>query len=182
MNHSGPPPPSAGPASASDAAVSAPGVRECGICQSPINPLDATFICPSCQLVYHAECWQSNLGCASYGCNQVNALAHPADGLELLDDREPEGSSADSAPADPGSIQIIPWPFVLLAAAGLSLLISPMTWGIASALTLAGIGWRISKVRNWRDPVLMIAVAICLIGIIAGLLLAPLWWGIHNHD
>jgi hypothetical protein len=50
-------------------------LRECAICQSSIHPSEQIWTCPKCSLVYHAECWQSNMGCASYGCEQVNTLA-----------------------------------------------------------------------------------------------------------
>ena len=46
-------------------------LRECAICQSSIYPAEKTHPCPKCGLVFHAECWQENFGCASYGCDQV---------------------------------------------------------------------------------------------------------------
>src|SRR5687767_15453993 len=54
-------------------------LRECAICQSSIYPTEETHPCPKCGLVFHAECWQENYGCASYGCEQVNALAPKLD-------------------------------------------------------------------------------------------------------
>ena len=46
----------------------------CSICQSPIDDGEDTLACPECHLPFHAECWQENMGCAAYGCPQVNAL------------------------------------------------------------------------------------------------------------
>lgn len=46
----------------------------CAICLSPVGPADASAVCPACQAVYHAECWQENGGCAVYGCSQVPAI------------------------------------------------------------------------------------------------------------
>ena len=50
-------------------------LRECAICQSSIYTAEKTIACPKCGLIFHAECWQENMGCAAYGCEQVNALA-----------------------------------------------------------------------------------------------------------
>ncbi len=46
----------------------------CSICQSPIDDGEDILACPECHLPFHAECWQENMGCAAYGCPQVNAL------------------------------------------------------------------------------------------------------------
>ena len=48
--------------------------QTCGICHSTISADEATETCPSCKLVFHADCWHENRGCAAYGCNQVNVL------------------------------------------------------------------------------------------------------------
>ena len=62
------------PASTSSPTQKTMVLRECGICQSAIFPDENTTTCPRCNLTFHAECWTENLGCASYGCEQVNAL------------------------------------------------------------------------------------------------------------
>jgi hypothetical protein len=46
----------------------------CGICHSPITDSDDVTTCPSCGLMFHAECWTENHGCSSYGCAQVGVL------------------------------------------------------------------------------------------------------------
>src|SRR5579872_4876548 len=48
--------------------------QNCAICLSPIGPEDEKTVCPSCNAVYHAECWKENGGCAVYGCAQVPAI------------------------------------------------------------------------------------------------------------
>ena len=47
------------------------GGQNCAICLSPIEPADDKTVCPACNAVYHAECWNENGGCAVYGCPQV---------------------------------------------------------------------------------------------------------------
>lgn len=48
--------------------------QNCAICLSPIEAADEKVVCPSCNAVYHAECWSENGGCAVYGCSQVPAI------------------------------------------------------------------------------------------------------------
>src|SRR4051812_41389148 len=57
----------------------------CSICQTPIEPGEERTACPSCHLTFHAQCWEENLGCSAYGCDQVNVLA-PAAGRDAADD------------------------------------------------------------------------------------------------
>jgi hypothetical protein len=55
---------------------------KCAICLSPIGAAEATTVCPACQAVYHAECWEENGGCAVYGCAQVPAV-EKRQGMEI---------------------------------------------------------------------------------------------------
>lgn len=129
------------------------------------------MLCPACRLVYHAECWQENLGCASYGCEQVNALAPAAP--------EPAapGEPAQAEPThDPGS-PVIAWSFILLAAATISLLLAPLTFGVPSMMTLIAATCRVWKLRSARDGVLVGALVLCAGGIAAGVMLSHFWWG-----
>lgn len=101
----------------------------CGICQCKIEPDEATTTCPGCALVFHAECWIENHGCAAYGCSHVNFLEtedpQTLQPQELID--EPQLDSLDD---------------------GLEVLSPPTTWGLlfmamslfASVLGLATFG------------------------------------------
>jgi hypothetical protein len=42
--------------------------RACAICQTVIARGEPVGACPSCDAPYHADCWQENGGCGSYGC------------------------------------------------------------------------------------------------------------------
>lgn len=46
----------------------------CGVCHTAIGPSDDATPCPSCGLMFHADCWQENRGCSAYGCPEVGAL------------------------------------------------------------------------------------------------------------
>src|SRR5438874_1759769 len=137
--------------------TSAMVLRECGICQSSIYTAEATHTCAKCGLVFHAECWQENLGCASYGCEQVNALApKPA---------EAEQSAAPLPQPIVEALEPLPWSFLLLGAATLALMLSALTFGVPSMLTAGASGWRLIKKRHLRDRPLLWACALSLAGI-----------------
>lgn len=61
----------------------------CSICQSFITDGEEIVTCPECDLPFHAECWQENMGCAAYGCPQVNVLKKQPD---LRISRPPDAS------------------------------------------------------------------------------------------
>ncbi|MDR0609965.1 MAG: DUF805 domain-containing protein [Planctomycetaceae bacterium] len=52
-------------------------VSDCPICGTPVEFGESRTVCPSCQIVFHQECWLENKGCATYGCPQVNILNSP---------------------------------------------------------------------------------------------------------
>ena len=141
-------------------------LRECGICQSPIQPADAITPCPKCGLVFHTECWQENLGCASYGCDQVN----------ILGPKELVITSEQPAPPIEQPPEPIPWNFLLLGAATVGLLASALTFGLPSALVEIAVLIRLIRTRRLRQPILLAAGAIAALGIAAGVFVSRLWW------
>ncbi len=145
-------------------------LRECGICQTAIYTAEETHTCAKCGLVYHAECWKENLGCASYGCDQVNVLAPQAPDAQ---------QQADAAPIPQPIVEAIeplPWSFLLLGAAALALMISALTYGIPSALIAIISGIRLAKKRHLRDRPLLWAVGLSLAGIFFGIFVSRIWW------
>jgi hypothetical protein len=40
----------------------------CPYCRFPIKPGQDIVVCPACKVPHHAECWQENNGCTTYGC------------------------------------------------------------------------------------------------------------------
>jgi hypothetical protein len=59
--------------------------RACAICQTLIARGEPVGACPGCEAPYHADCWQENGGCGSYGCALSPSVAK--------DDGPQEGSS-----------------------------------------------------------------------------------------
>jgi hypothetical protein len=105
----------------------------CGVCQCAIEEQDVQMACPQCRLPYHAECWSENLGCAAYGCSQVNALKQGPD-IRIANPPPLAGYAArhPAAHAEPESA--IPWDFLLLSASAIGFLASMVTCGVASLL------------------------------------------------
>jgi hypothetical protein len=145
-------------------------LRECAICQTSIYPAEHTHQCASCGLVFHAECWQENFGCASYGCVQVNALAPKVN---------VPPSTEMPLPADE-PVEPLPWDFLLLGASALALALSALCYGIPSALAGALVGWRLAKTRKFRDPILITAAVVCVAGVVGGLLVSRFWFHVHD--
>jgi hypothetical protein len=150
-------------------------LRECAICQSSIYPSEQTHNCEKCGLVFHDECWQENFGCASYGCEMVNALV-------------PKSEEPEPAPLPPPIVEAIeplPWDFLLLGASALAMVLSSLL-AVASPSRLCifpsvaaalGVGFRVWKTRRYKDPILIAAAALCLIGMLGWYFVSRfLWW------
>jgi hypothetical protein len=143
-------------------------LRECPICQSSIYPAEETLPCPKCGLVFHAECWQENLGCASYGCDQVNALAPKID--------IPAAQQVELPPPIDAPIEPLPWDFLLLGGSALAMAASMLSYGLPSLLALAGVSWRMYRKRAYHNRILIAAVVLCVIGIVGGIALSRFWF------
>jgi len=141
-------------------------LRECGICQTSIQPGEQTWTCPKCSLVYHAECWQSNMGCASYGCEQVNALAPKEEDKPQPPMQQPIVEA----------IEPLPWSFLLLGAATISLAISGLTYGVPSAVIGILSGMRLYKKHHFHDRPLVWATGLSLLGVICGVFISRIWF------
>ena len=145
-------------------------LRECAICQTSVYPAEQTHKCDSCGLIFHAECWQENFGCASYGCEQVNALAP----------RVNVPPPADLPPPADEPVEPLPWDFLLLGASALALALSALMYGIPSVLAVALVGLRVRQTRKYRNPILITAAVFCVVGIVGGMLVSRFWF--HAHD
>ncbi len=49
----------------------------CAYCLFPIKPGQTRVVCPECQTVHHAECWEENRGCSTYGCARAPSAVQP---------------------------------------------------------------------------------------------------------
>jgi hypothetical protein len=52
-------------------------MNRCSICHTLIQDGEAVEYCERCDQHYHAECWQENSGCATYGCEAAPVLDKP---------------------------------------------------------------------------------------------------------
>ena len=140
--------------------------------------------CPSCGLVFHAECWAENYGCSAYGCPQVNALKPPA-----AERTAPPGARALSAPAircrvrkparhggrcTTTSRAPLPWEFLLLAGSVFSALLGRPDLRIA----VAGPGRRdrhlhapapaAARSRTAHRGIILLSAGLAVLGVVAG--------------
>ena len=150
-------------------------LRECAICQTSIEPSEETLPCPACGLVYHAECWQENYGCAAYGCTQVNALAPKIDIPAATTASESASASASDADDD-APAERLPWDFALLGAAALAMVASALSFGLPSLLAASGVAWRMRRTRGYRKPILVAAAVLCAVGIVGGIAVSRFWF------
>lgn len=42
--------------------------KTCPYCRFPIKPGEEIVVCPECEVPHHADCWDENDGCTTYGC------------------------------------------------------------------------------------------------------------------
>jgi hypothetical protein len=172
------PPPSAPPVAPPSTAL------VCGICQSPIAAGESEHACPSCHIPFHADCWNENRGCSSYGCKQVNVLDHSAgENGEEESPPQSEGRMEDFADDAAFAAQAptpLPWEFLILAGAVLGSVVGAWTFGLPAlaAATAAVVGLR--RPAKHR-PVLLLALAFAAIGAIAGIAISYFWWFTLQH-
>jgi pSer/pThr/pTyr-binding forkhead associated (FHA) protein len=153
---------------------SKPRVTRCAVCHSTIAADEPATQCPDCAMNFHTECWQENLGCSSYGCPQVDALKPQEE-----EPASPVQSTAEvtGEPLDPPHR----WDVVLLAASVIGAAIACVTFGftalvielLATALLLRG--------RQKQPILLLLAMAISMCGIVAGLGVSDFWYFNGRH-
>jgi hypothetical protein len=42
--------------------------KTCPYCQTYLDPGEQVVYCPACRIPHHAECWEENAGCCTFGC------------------------------------------------------------------------------------------------------------------
>ncbi len=58
--------------------------ENCPYCQTPIKPGVPVLICNECGMPHHAECWQENHGCTTFGCQGSPAVVQGTAALPAL--------------------------------------------------------------------------------------------------
>jgi hypothetical protein len=170
--------PDAAARAAFSAPVSAPQTGTCSICQTPIRTDEAQTACPSCHLTFHQQCWEENLGCGAYGCDQVNILAPPAQ--TALGVPEPnaapslEALTYEAAPIAQSSS--FPWEPVLLALSFVAMGIGALAFGLPSVIMQF---WALAYLlirKPKRKGMVIAALFVGLIGFLAGFATSMFWW------
>jgi len=153
------------------------GPQLCSICQTLIQSSDPSTSCDECHLPFHIECWEENLGCSAYGCQNVNALRSGPD-IQInspppLPSRYP-GTINNNASCEQNEF---PWEHVLLAASALGTLLGLLCFGIFAIM--AGAAVVLYFVANGKDQpsaALAASLGVSLIGFIVGVALSILFW------
>lgn len=149
----------------------------CGICQCPIEAHDEVTVCSACGLPFHQECWDENLGCAAYGCRNVNVLKQNPDVTVV----RPPGvlpPSPARTPLQPSSTtgEDIPWEFILLAASALAAIMAMVTFGLPAVAVAAVAGLYAANASQPRISVLWAVWGLSGVAALAGLYLSALLW------
>lgn len=50
----------------------------CTFCRFAVNATDDQVTCSTCEQAYHRQCWESNGGCATFGCEHSSVGEKPA--------------------------------------------------------------------------------------------------------
>jgi hypothetical protein len=129
--------------------------------------------CPDCAMTFHAECWQENLGCSSYGCPQVNCLqtrpqTKPIGGLlsehEVMEDK----------PATR-------WELILLSASILGSAFGSVLFGSLPVIVLVICLFVLIGKKANRPGLVIGAILICALGIAGGLAVSDLLYFNARH-
>lgn len=159
------------------------GEQICGVCHSAISVFEEQTSCPTCGLVFHADCWTENYGCSAYGCPQVNALAPP----EAHDHSAHAGAQAEDGSATAQMPAVVeddnparfPWEFLLLAGSVFSALVGALTFGLPSLALAGGTVAYMARTRgndNNHRGIVMLSAGLAALGVIAGI---PVSWFLY---
>ena len=122
--------------------------------------------CPDCAVTFHAECWQENLGCSSYGCPQVHALEQKEEPTRTVpvDDETREESSG------------LPWGLILLAVSVVSSVMGALCFGAPALIALLVSIVVLIRGSLPRRGLLVAAIIISLVGVPFGLAVSDFWY------
>ena len=168
---------SAEPAPAPPASSPVEKEHVCSICQTIVQSTEAAAKCNACGLPFHVECWEANLGCATYGCRNVNclktgpdvAIGHSAIAQAQLPAWQTQPSlMANQAKND------FPWEYVLLAGAAVAGLLSCVMCGLPSLAVGVAATIYMSQTPHPNQKVLAAVWAIVGITFLLGMMTSAL--------
>ena len=134
----------------------------------------------ACGLPFHQECWDENLGCAAYGCCNVNVLRHGADITIPMPPLPRPPGHPPSLPGQtpwqppPSSDDEIPWEFVFLGGSAIAAIVSTATYGLPSLAVAAGAVCYAANARRPRWPILLAVWGISGLAVLIGLTLSAI--------
>jgi len=155
----------------------------CGVCQCAIedDELDQRLTCDRCELPFHDECWEENLGCSAYGCKNVNVLKMGADitiSAEAEDATAPRrGPPPAPATQATSTAEEIPWEFVCMGGAAIAAPFSLLLFGVPSLIAGAAAAMVfINQGGKANTAALVVALLLAAMGLITGSVNSLLYW------
>jgi hypothetical protein len=154
----------------------------CGVCHSPIAPLEESTRCPACRTEFHVECWTENRGCSVYGCSHVNALEPPEHltphvEAVFLGVESPPIVAEQTDETAIGSSVGIPWAYALLAASVLGTVLGALTFGATALLAACAATVYLLRGRPLRQRgVVVLSIVVASVGTLAGVAVSHYWW------
>jgi hypothetical protein len=150
----------------------------CTVCDGLVMSNVSHVMCSECSTVYHAKCWETNRGCGTYGCGQVNALG------SRVAEQPAAPVAATEAPRKKKRLRddSIPWDYLLLAISLLAALIGPFTRGVPSAavamlaILFIIVNWSRKRFRWVTAGVLAVSFVAAPAGYIGYAYLKDLGW------
>jgi len=148
----------------------------CSVCQTAIDEDDERMACQVCDVPYHVECWEENLGCAVYGCRNVNVL-------KLGPDISIAAPPIVAPPATRAVAPIIapeacfPWDYLWMGASAIAAPLGLLLGGIPSLLTgVAAISaFALSPEKSRWGPTITTLI-LSLIGGFVGVAHSYIFW------
>ena len=170
---------------------------QCGVCHAAIAEAESRTTCGECDTTFHAECWDENYGCSTYGCGQVNALNPAAKAAaataaylaaqDSTDDPPSPGEDptddGDDATADAPPARM-PWEWVTLLGAFVASVVGVMTFGVPPLIVAVIAAVLLVRRRpDTRAGLLAAALVLAVVGAAAGVVLSDflILGGRHLH-
>ena len=152
----------------------------CPVCRWAVEPGDVTRACPSCEAVYHAECWEQNRGCATFGCPQVGAEGSADESAEVAAEAPGDYDEVDALMAardtfDAAPPRRLPRPNGLLVANVVAAVAGLPAFGLPPLVTAGAAAVALARTGDAR-PAGVAAVLVGLAGAAAGAAFSVWCW------
>lgn len=155
----------------------------CSFCMCAIEDGDVKTVCEACDLPFHTDCWEFNLGCSAYGCKGHNILKKGPDvRIDPRTLRQPSPGGEEPLwvlPAEPAQRGgAFPKEYMYLLASVACFFLGLLFCGFPSLLCLpTGALCFLGPRRPRHYAALILGAVVCIAGLIAGVISSISFWG-----